>query len=249
MDCSLPGSNGVHGMLQARILEWVGIPFSRWSSRPRDCTQVSGIVGRFFTELRYYLLKNKHRRYVCIYIIRIKFSGVSSGELRIQRKKEMMDNFNVLKILSVRVTYLCMWVFKSPLAAYRKCQASVCSLVLSHHSKDLEWRTLKPPRRVTALGSWTDHVIALRSRMDRVIALREISVTILFYLEDSRKIHLRAVRAHRFKDTKRRAPHHAGERERVREREISGSGRAPGEGNGSPLQYSCLENPMDCRPW
>ena len=33
---------------------------------------------------------------------------------------------------------------------------------LSRHSKDLEWRTLKPPWRVTALGSWTDCVIALR---------------------------------------------------------------------------------------
>ena len=39
----------VHGILQARILEWVAFPFSRWSSQPRDRTQVSGIVGRFFT--------------------------------------------------------------------------------------------------------------------------------------------------------------------------------------------------------
>ena len=30
---------------------------------------------------------------------------------------------------------------------------------------------------------------------------------------------------------------------------ISGSGRFPGEGNGNPLQYSCLENPMDGRAW
>ena len=30
---------------------------------------------------------------------------------------------------------------------------------------------------------------------------------------------------------------------------ISGSGRSPGEGNGSPLQYSCLENPMDREAW
>ena len=34
MDCSLPGSS-VHGILQARILEWVAISFSRRSSRPR----------------------------------------------------------------------------------------------------------------------------------------------------------------------------------------------------------------------
>ena len=35
MDCNLPGFS-VHGILQDRILEWVGIPFSRESSRPRD---------------------------------------------------------------------------------------------------------------------------------------------------------------------------------------------------------------------
>ena len=48
MDCSLSGSS-VHRILQARILEWVAIPFSRGSSRPRDRTQVFSIVGRFFT--------------------------------------------------------------------------------------------------------------------------------------------------------------------------------------------------------
>ena len=40
MDCSSPGSP-VHGILQARILEWVAIPFSRGSSQPRDRTWVS----------------------------------------------------------------------------------------------------------------------------------------------------------------------------------------------------------------
>ena len=39
----------VHGILQAGILEWVAIPFSRGSSRPGDQTQVSRIVGGFFT--------------------------------------------------------------------------------------------------------------------------------------------------------------------------------------------------------
>ena len=45
--CSPPGSP-VHGILQARILEWVAIPFSRGSSRPKDWTLVSHIAGRFF---------------------------------------------------------------------------------------------------------------------------------------------------------------------------------------------------------
>ena len=38
----------VHGILQARILEWVAFPFSRASSQPWDQTQVSRIAGRFF---------------------------------------------------------------------------------------------------------------------------------------------------------------------------------------------------------
>ena len=39
----------VHGIPQARILEWATIPISRWSSQPRDQTQVSCIADRFFT--------------------------------------------------------------------------------------------------------------------------------------------------------------------------------------------------------
>ena len=39
----------VHGILQAKILEWLAIPFSKESSKPRDQTQVSRIAGRFFT--------------------------------------------------------------------------------------------------------------------------------------------------------------------------------------------------------
>ena len=48
MDCSPPGSS-VHGVLQARILEWVAIPFSRGPSRPRDQSWVSHISGKFVT--------------------------------------------------------------------------------------------------------------------------------------------------------------------------------------------------------
>ena len=48
MDCSPPGSS-VHGISQARTLEWVATPFSRGSSQPRDQTPVSYPAGRFFT--------------------------------------------------------------------------------------------------------------------------------------------------------------------------------------------------------
>ena len=54
LDCCiespLPGSS-VHGILQARILEWVTIPFSRGSCQPRDQTQVPCTAVRFFTNM------------------------------------------------------------------------------------------------------------------------------------------------------------------------------------------------------
>ena len=51
MDSSPPGIS-VHGILQARILEWLATPFFRWSSQPRDQTSVSyvsSLTGEFFT--------------------------------------------------------------------------------------------------------------------------------------------------------------------------------------------------------
>ena len=48
VNCSLPGFS-IHGIFQAKVLEWVAISFSSGSSQPRDQTQVSRIVGRHFT--------------------------------------------------------------------------------------------------------------------------------------------------------------------------------------------------------
>ena len=64
MDCSPPGSS-VHGILQARILEWVAISFSRGSSQPRDQTQVSCIAGRRFN---FWATREALCIYVSIYI-------------------------------------------------------------------------------------------------------------------------------------------------------------------------------------
>ena len=49
MGCTSPGSS-VHGISQARVLEWVAISFSRESFKPRNQTQVSCIADRFFTD-------------------------------------------------------------------------------------------------------------------------------------------------------------------------------------------------------
>ena len=48
MDCNLPGSS-VHGDSEASMLQWIAMPSSRGSSLPRDRTQISCTVGRFFT--------------------------------------------------------------------------------------------------------------------------------------------------------------------------------------------------------
>ena len=48
MDCN-PSGSSVHGILQARILEWVAMPSFRGSSQPRDWIQVSLIAGRFLS--------------------------------------------------------------------------------------------------------------------------------------------------------------------------------------------------------
>ena len=67
MDCYLPGTS-VSGALQARILEWVALPFSKGSSRSRDQTQVSCIAGRCFTvwATREAHLVTKQQQFWCI---------------------------------------------------------------------------------------------------------------------------------------------------------------------------------------
>ena len=59
MACSFPGSP-VHRVFQARILEWVAIPFSRGSSQPRDQTQVCCIASKILYHLFKLLLCCKH---------------------------------------------------------------------------------------------------------------------------------------------------------------------------------------------
>ena len=65
----LPGSS-IHGIFQARILEWVAISFSRGSSRPRDWTQVSHILGRRFT-----VWATKGSSHCCALLLRILLLG------------------------------------------------------------------------------------------------------------------------------------------------------------------------------
>ena len=63
----LPGSS-VHGFLQARVLEWVVVPFSRGSSQLRDWTQVSCFAARFITrETRYLSYQGNPNVYITMW--------------------------------------------------------------------------------------------------------------------------------------------------------------------------------------
>ena len=74
-------ASSVHGILQARILEWVGMPFSRGSSRPREWTWVSCNAGQLLTiwatreavYMHICIFKSAH---ICIYIYKTRMMFV-----------------------------------------------------------------------------------------------------------------------------------------------------------------------------
>ena len=72
MDCSLQGSS-VHVFLQARILEWVAVSFSRRSPWPRDLTQVSCIAGKFLTN---WATREANVSFTVWYFLKIKFEVI-----------------------------------------------------------------------------------------------------------------------------------------------------------------------------
>ena len=96
MDCSLSGFS-VHGILQAKILEWVAMPSTRGSSRTRDQTQVSCIAGRFFT-IR--TTREAHRHALCLEDRQEDSSGVR-GRARVSSFKGL----NNLDISLIRRLY------------------------------------------------------------------------------------------------------------------------------------------------
>ena len=127
LNYSLP-SPSVHGILQARILEWVAIPFSRETSQPRDGTWVSHIAGRFFT-----LCDTREAPVVCITYVIFRYP------------------INVLKPCCLIWTSPSAWHDLAE-SEHRCRQCSAFNLSLSHHghlgppfSRQREWLFLSPP--------------------------------------------------------------------------------------------------------
>ena len=102
MDCVLPGSS-VHGVLQARVLEWVAISFSRGSSRPRDRTRVSCTAGRFFTD---WSTRDISTFIVLLDYLRVHFMRVATTGYDIYRcLLSSWDNSSNLEVGSVNICW------------------------------------------------------------------------------------------------------------------------------------------------
>ena len=101
MDSSQPISS-IHGIFQARILEWVAISFSRRSSWPRDRTQVSRIVGRRFTV---WATKEGH----IMHNINIMITNTEYSETRRE------ENLTPIHSHLQRYSLLIFWQFFSPM--------------------------------------------------------------------------------------------------------------------------------------
>ena len=127
MDCSLPGSS-VHGILHARILEWVAIPFSRRSSQPWDPTQVFHIAGRFFT-----VWASREFRVLCIYLCFSIFRQWVRKNFAFYIQRELLRYFTRLYYTKTLLNYL------SSLDGISVCKYLFPSRYFSHSSEEVTW--------------------------------------------------------------------------------------------------------------
>ena len=95
MDCNLSGCS-VHGIFQARVLEWIAISFSRGSSRPRNRTWVSCIAGRHFT---IWATRETNVLWIICYFCRTKTS-VTDQAMRITYKHTHTHTYIYIHIFS-----------------------------------------------------------------------------------------------------------------------------------------------------
>ena len=92
-DCSPPGSSG-HGILQARILEWIATPFSGGSSRPRDWTRVSCIASKFFT-----IWATREAPVLCTKRIKYVYIDNMEKSLRLIKESSKTVKYNIIQFL------------------------------------------------------------------------------------------------------------------------------------------------------
>ena len=196
MDCNLPGSS-VHGILQARILEWVAICFCRGSSWPRDRAWTSCITGRLFmvwASRRSTLGKVRNSR-----------KGTPAWSAVSHRGDHLMEPTGLWVCLGIEL-----WAPPHPSSHLRHNLVSNAFLLSSDGIKASACTSLcEPCIWYTSGGS---HCVICEA-FPGGSGSKESSCSV----GDPGL--------------------------------IPGLRRSPGEGNGNPLQCSCLENPMDREVW
>ena len=249
MDCS-PAGSSVHGILQARIPEWISIPFSRGSSWPRDGTQVSCIAGRLFTiwvtreahtGVQWPLIqydwcrcekrrgtekKNTHRRNHVKTEEDQSDASTSQGAPRMtskHRKLRERHGAEPSQALSERTrsddTFI--WDLESPeLRQY-----------VSMFQKNIYFCFIDYAKSFDCVG---------HNKLWEILQEKGIPYTSL----TSWKICMQVKKHFPAGSDGKASAYNAGDLS-----SIPGSGISPGEGNDNPLQYSCLENPMDRERW
>ena len=117
MDYSLPGSS-VHGILQARILEWVAISFSRVFFRPRNQARVSCIAGRFFTNwaMRENIWAPYHSFILCVFTYTL-LHWVCTCMCLVENGKGMFYNCSFCLPLFLTISF-CLSPFHLPVSQY-----------------------------------------------------------------------------------------------------------------------------------
>ena len=107
LDCSPPGSS-VLGILQARILEWVAIPFTRGSSQPRDWAWVSCIAGRLFT-----IWATREELWLCFSLLTLSSSKIGGSSFPVFWSLWwFQDMFVYLLLLVISVVLTGVWDWK-----------------------------------------------------------------------------------------------------------------------------------------
>ena len=108
VDCSPPRSS-VHGIFQARVLEWVSISFSRGSSQPRDRTQVSCIVSKTL-----YCLSHQGRVLLSKSLIQFSIDGWSCVPSLLFTWGQTMVEVMKIMVISIKRPHACTATVRAP---------------------------------------------------------------------------------------------------------------------------------------
>ena len=261
MDCSVPRSS-IHGISQARTLEWVAISFSRGPLWPRDRALIS-CIGR---QMLYPWATREAqiwRELRLREVIKVSASPKRTNDLlRRERGTRIFAHRDEALWRHSEEATTCKprgegrqkparqapWSRASALTVTRCCLSHpTCGILSSNSHGRADAPKLGPPSSVSAHNppiQWASNFLAARTSFLEDNFSMDTGME-GWFRDDSSALHVLC--------TLLGFPGGSDGKQSACNAEdlgsIPGSGRYPGEGNGNPLQYSCLGNPMDGGAW